>query len=259
MLDKILEYAKSKHVRICAMNGSRVNPNVEKDDYQDYDIVFFVDSVEEFVIEPEVFGEILISQDPKDDNDFKMLMTQYMDGNRIDLEIRPVSNFEEYLKEDSLTQVLFNYTDTDIYVVPNDSMHRLRNPTQEVLDDAVNEMYWVSLYVIKAVKRNQINYATHLMTNIILDSLSLMLAWNINIKYDTEINYGLDYKYISKYLDDEGRKYFFDLYRHKNILENLVAALIWYDTLLDNVVDFFEFEKPDYHNRILEYITKEHV
>ena len=43
MFDTILGFAKADdRVRAVYMNGSRTNPNVDKDKYRDYDVVFTV-------------------------------------------------------------------------------------------------------------------------------------------------------------------------------------------------------------------------
>ena len=44
MFDIILNTAKENdHIRAVYMNGSRANPNITKDKYQDFDIVYVVD------------------------------------------------------------------------------------------------------------------------------------------------------------------------------------------------------------------------
>jgi hypothetical protein len=49
MLDLILSFAwEHDEVRAVVMNGSRVNPNAKRDPFQDYDVVYFVRSVEPF-------------------------------------------------------------------------------------------------------------------------------------------------------------------------------------------------------------------
>ena len=54
ILDKLLDLAsKNNSVRAVVMNGSRVNPNIESDKYQDYDIVFYVNNYQEFIKEHE--------------------------------------------------------------------------------------------------------------------------------------------------------------------------------------------------------------
>jgi aminoglycoside 6-adenylyltransferase len=47
MIDLILNFARdSDAVRAVVMNGSRVNPNAKRDPFQDYDVVYFVRSVQ---------------------------------------------------------------------------------------------------------------------------------------------------------------------------------------------------------------------
>jgi hypothetical protein len=47
--DLILDVAKAdQRIRAVYMNGSRANPNIKKDKYQDYDIVYVVTETESF-------------------------------------------------------------------------------------------------------------------------------------------------------------------------------------------------------------------
>ncbi|MCG8501592.1 MAG: aminoglycoside 6-adenylyltransferase, partial [Firmicutes bacterium] len=50
MFDLILSVADNdERIRAVYMNGSRTNPNVGKDIYQDYDIVFMVSETKSFL------------------------------------------------------------------------------------------------------------------------------------------------------------------------------------------------------------------
>lgn len=50
MLSLILKFAsKGERIRAVIMNGSRVNSNAQQDIFQDYDIVYIVSSMAEFV------------------------------------------------------------------------------------------------------------------------------------------------------------------------------------------------------------------
>jgi len=70
MIDMILGVATAdERVRAVYMNGSRANPNVIKDKYQDYDIVFTVTEIASFLEDKSwisVFGDTLIVQEPDD-------------------------------------------------------------------------------------------------------------------------------------------------------------------------------------------------
>ena len=49
MLDLIINTAKEdERIRAVIMNGSRVNPNVKKDCFQDYDIIYVVEDIRSF-------------------------------------------------------------------------------------------------------------------------------------------------------------------------------------------------------------------
>ena len=65
MYELILSVAeKDERVRIVGMNGSRTNPNVPKDDFQDYDIVYVVTDMQSFLDHPswiDIFGQRVIS------------------------------------------------------------------------------------------------------------------------------------------------------------------------------------------------------
>ena len=53
MLDLILSIARrDERVRAVIMNGSRVNPNVPKDFFQDYDVIYLVTEKESFLADP---------------------------------------------------------------------------------------------------------------------------------------------------------------------------------------------------------------
>ena len=50
IMDTILSVVKSSdNIRAAYMNGSRANPNVEKDELRDYDIVFSVNDVRRMI------------------------------------------------------------------------------------------------------------------------------------------------------------------------------------------------------------------
>ena len=67
--DTILNFAKADdRIRVVTLEGSRTNINIIPDDFQDYDITFFVTDMQSFINSDEwlnVFGERLIMQNPR--------------------------------------------------------------------------------------------------------------------------------------------------------------------------------------------------
>src|SRR4051812_29865284 len=104
MFELILSVARrAERIRAVVLNGSRANPNAPKDDFQDYDVVYFVNKIDTFTENHEwidVFGDRAILQMPDlmrlpdyenstENITFAYLML-FKDGNRIDLTLFPV-------------------------------------------------------------------------------------------------------------------------------------------------------------------------
>ena len=68
--DTILNFARmNERIRVVTLEGSRTNINIPPDDFQDYDITFFVTDMQSFINDDNwlnVFGERLILQKPED-------------------------------------------------------------------------------------------------------------------------------------------------------------------------------------------------
>ena len=65
MLDLILQTAKSLKVDAVALSGSRTNDQVQKDEFQDYDVVYVVDDLDNLMSDLawlDSFGTRMIEQ-----------------------------------------------------------------------------------------------------------------------------------------------------------------------------------------------------
>ena len=49
MMNLILQIADTLEVEAIALSGSRTNPQATKDEFQDYDVVYIVDDLEELI------------------------------------------------------------------------------------------------------------------------------------------------------------------------------------------------------------------
>ena len=98
MLDLIINTAnEDPRIRAAYLEGSRVNPTVQADIFQDYDVVYVVEETKSFREDPswiDRFGKRLYMQYPEDsayfpsdvENCYGWLM-QFADGNRLDLHV----------------------------------------------------------------------------------------------------------------------------------------------------------------------------
>ncbi len=70
MMDLVLSLAEQdERIRIVTLEGSRANINIPKDEFQDYDITYFVSDIEPFISNDDwlnQFGNIIMMQKPED-------------------------------------------------------------------------------------------------------------------------------------------------------------------------------------------------
>ena len=214
MLELILGVAEhDKDIRAVIMNGSRVNPQVKKDPFQDFDIVYLVREVEPYRRNKAFlsqFGEMMILQTPEDmvdpppenDGHYTYLM-QFLDGNRIDLSFYSVRAIDACL-EDSLTVILL---DKDHLIPelppPSDRDYLPKPPTTKLFEDCCNEFWWVSTYVAKGLWRDELTYTKHMLDVYVREQLMKMLAWYFGVQTDFQKSPGKMGKYFKECLEPE--------------------------------------------------------
>lgn len=270
MLDLILQFANEhERVRAVIMNGSRVNPMVEGDIFQDFDIVFIVSALDEFVRDRSwinKFGELIIMQTP-DENAlmpsnrecFAFLML-FQDGNRIDLTLHPLGKINEYVPE-SLSVVLL---DKDNILgqlpLPNDSDHMIVPPTTQEFCSCCNEFWWVSTYVAKGLWRCQLPYANYMIEHPVRDMLTLMLKWYIGTQTDFSANVGACGKYFEKHLAPSlWEKYVrtFSDAEYENMWRSLLTMSGLFREVSMTVAGHFGYDYPlDDDKRVMEYLLR---
>ena len=119
MYTMIIDTAKADD-RILAvyMNGSRVNPEAERDIFQDYDIAFVVRETESFRKDRtwiDRFGDRLYMQYPEENDEFPSdvencygWLMQFADGNRLDLHVQTLSYSLQMMEEDRMFRILYD-------------------------------------------------------------------------------------------------------------------------------------------------------
>ncbi|WP_047979763.1 aminoglycoside 6-adenylyltransferase [Ornithinibacillus contaminans] len=214
MMELILTVAeKDERVRAVGLNGSRTNPNVPKDRFQDFDIVYLVSEMDSFLRDPtwiDVFGERIILQTPEDmamfppelGKRFSYLML-FTDGNRIDLMLIPLEEKDIYCKEDKLTIILMD-KDNSLPLVPppTDRDYWVSRPSADYFADCCNEFWWVSTYVAKGLWRKEFLYATDHLNLYVRPMLIKMLEWQVGIQTNFSLSIGKNGKYLDQFLPE---------------------------------------------------------
>jgi aminoglycoside 6-adenylyltransferase len=216
MMDMILDIARGDNrIRAVIMNGSRTNPNVPEDIFQDYDIVYIVKEIGTFIEDNnwiDIFGERLILQMPEsktktllppgNNGSFTYLML-FKDGNRIDLTLIPVEKQDEILTNDSLTKVLLDKDNIlPIFDISNDKDYYELRPTKEIFDECCNEFWWILQNVAKGIWRDELPYAKRMFI-FSRDMLDKMISWYISIQHNFQISTGKMGKFYKKLLEKD--------------------------------------------------------
>lgn len=212
----IIDTAKSDdRIRTVLLNGSRANPSIQSDKFQDFDIVFIVSNFESFISDHSwtyFFGEKLICQLPdemtfggedKDNNEtigFHYLML-FKDGNRIDLTLFPIENLKTDFAFDSLTIVWLD-KDNLFPNVPHstDTDYHIQKPTEKIFLETCNEFWWVSTYVAKGLLRNEITYAKEILETIVRPMFMKIIEWFIGTETNFSISFGKGGKFMKQNL-----------------------------------------------------------
>ena len=212
MLDVILQTAKNLKVEAVAMSGSRTNPKDSKDEFQDYDVVYVVENLDELITDLswlDQFGKRIIEQEVALDHRRLYLMF-FEDGNRIHLTLCPDDHIQEWVDSEAGFTVLEDPEHLFELYSPNLERFWIHPASAIEFEKVCNEFWWVSAYVVKGICRNQLIYATDHLYGICQQELLKVLSWQVASDRG-KVDIGKNYKYLFNYLPAEQKKEFSDL------------------------------------------------
>ena len=225
MLDLILQTAKTLKVEAVALSGSRTNQKVQTDEFQDYDVVYVVDDLDNLTSDLawlDQFGARIIEQHNILGNRRLYLML-FEDGNRIDLTLCPKEYIKEWVESEADFTVLEDPKGLFSPYSPNPQRY-WTNPASPIdFEKACNEFWWVSAYVVKGICRKQVIYAMDHLYGICQQELLKILAWQVASDNGT-VDIGKNYKYLFQYLPAEKEKEFSNLLDFSSV-EKLTQSL----------------------------------
>ena len=212
MLRLILQTAETLQIEAVAMSGSRTDTRAPKDEFQDYDVVYVVDDLDNLTSDLawlDRFGTRIIEQHNVLGNRRLYLML-FEDGNRIDLTLCPKVHIKEWVESEADFTVLED--PKGLFVPHSPSPQRYWTSPASPIDfeKACNEFWWVSAYVVKGICRKQLFYATDHLYGICQQELLKVLAWQV-VSDRGKVDIGKNYKYLFNYLPAEKEKEFSNL------------------------------------------------
>ena len=233
MMGLILQIAESLQVEAVALSGSRTSPHPLKDEFQDYDVVYIVENLNDLLSDLswlDQFGMRLIEQHNVLGHRRLYLML-FEDGNRIDLTLCPMESIQEWVDSEANFEVIKDDKGLFEAYQPNSKRYWTVPPTEEEFAASCNEFWWVSAYVVKAIRRNQLIYATDHLYGICQQELLKVLAWQVASDRGT-VDIGKNYKYLFQYLPAEQEKEFstvLNLSSIEKVSQSLFATMKLFD------------------------------
>lgn len=257
MLRLILQTAKSLKVEAVAMSGSRTDTKAPKDEFQDYDVVYVVDDLDNLTSNLawlDQFGTRIIEQHNVLGNRRLYLML-FEDGNRIDLTLCPTEYIQEWVDSEADYTVLKDEKGLFVPYSPNPQRY-WTNPASAIdFQKACNEFWWVSAYVVKGICRKQVIYATDHLYGICQQELLKVFAWQVASDRG-EVDIGKNYKYLFQYLPAEKEKEFSALLDFSSV-EKLTQSLFATMELFHQEAQFLaQKEGFDYDMEVAEKMIK---
>lgn len=249
MMDLILSTAKDDdRIKAVYMNGSRTNPDAVKDIFQDYDVVYVVDSTKPFIDDKkwiDRFGERLFMQYPDESPYFEDetnkqecygWLIQFADGNRMDLHVVTLEYAEKEVLEDKLCIILLDKEGIMPKIPENsDEDHYVKKPTEEQFLATCNEFWWCLDNVAKGLWREEVPYAMDMINYCVRTELVKLLSWKIGVKNDFKCSIGKSGKYMYRFLDKGEWNKFLETYSSADIDNIWDSVMKMCSLFLDNM------------------------
>ena len=258
ILNLLLQVAKTLKVEAVVLSGSRTNGQAPKDEFQDYDVVYVVENLDELISDLswiDQFGKRIIEQHNVLDHRRLYLML-FEDGNRLVLTLCPKDHIQEWVESEADFTVLNDPQGLFVPYAPTPKRYWTAPASATDFDKSCNEFWWVSAYVVKGICRKQIIYATDHLYGICQQELLKILAWQIASDRGA-VDIGKNYKYLFNYLPIEKEKEFsalLDFSSLDKITQSLLATMEFFHQEAQYLAQKmgFKYEK-EVAERMIEY------
>ena len=207
--------SQDARIRVMTLEGSRVNPNVTPDLWQDYDLTFLVTDVESFTKDDgwlSLFGDLVFMQKPEAMDlfppDFPAGWFSYLmlfaDGVKIDLTLVPVTDVQAYFAQDPLIRVLLDKDGIcPSQTAPTDAPFWVQKPSEAFIRDCSNEFFLSSTYAHRALLREESLFAVWTFENRLHPELLRMLGYLAGVRAGFPVNTGKHDRWIFRFLTAE--------------------------------------------------------
>jgi aminoglycoside 6-adenylyltransferase len=256
-----------ERIRAVLLVGSRANPIVPKDIYQDYDITYFVKDIAPFYNNPawveKHFGKPLIMQMPETmrypvgDGRFNYMMI-YPDGVRIDLSFE----FKNYIDTGEPAVILLDKDNGKGFLpnlpFPSDRYWHIKPPSPLFFYSCCNNFWWCLNNVARGIARDELPYVMYMLNCVVRSELDDMINYYIGVQYGFNLSTGKNGKYFMKYLPEKLYAQYAATYtgsEYTDIWAAVDTMCNLFHTLAVTVAEYFGFTyRQDEEDGIREYL-----
>lgn len=268
MMTLILDFAREQaQIRLVGMEGSRVNPRIAPDAFQDFDVTYFVTDMVPFTQSEDwlaAFGSVLMMQKPEDMELFPAeepgysYLVLFEDYQKIDFTFLPLEQLPAYLVADRLRTLVL---DKDGRVpqppTPTDADYWIGRPSARSFDDCCNEFWNLATYVVRGLCRDELLYAVdHLQ--LMRRELLRMLSWQVGLERGFDFSVGKGYKFLPRYLPEPLWQRLLSTYRQDSREGMWRALFTCLDLLRESsrrCAEGLGYPYPVYDARVSAYVT----
>ncbi|MBS4196710.1 aminoglycoside 6-adenylyltransferase [Lederbergia citri] len=270
MMDLGMNFAlQNEKIRLYTLEGSLTNRNIPRDEFQDYDISYFVTDMDFFKQSDDwldYFGKRIMMQKPEAmelfpnelGNWFSYLMI-FEDGTKMDLTLIPLDEYMHYFKNsDGLVEVLLD-KDNLIKepVIASDRKYHIQKPSNQSFDDCCNEFWFTATYVVKGLARKEILFAIDIMNGPFRPNLLTMLRWKVGIETNFSFSIGKSDKFLKKYVSNatwDTLLSTYDMGSYEKMWDALYTSFELFRETSLHIAETLGFSYPDYDEKVSSYI-----
>jgi len=197
-----------KQIRAVSMEGSHADPAARQDQYQDFDITYYVTDMTAFYNNPDWvtkrFGKSLIMQMPEamrqpDGGGHFNYMMIFPDGTRLDLTFQPIGHV--VVGEPSV--VLLDKDSQMGYQQLKGAFFNVKPPTPLDYYSCCNDFWWCLNNVARGIARDELAYTMGMINTVIRPELHDMMDWYIGAQHGFQLSTGKLGRYYKQLLSPE--------------------------------------------------------
>ncbi|NMC35846.1 aminoglycoside 6-adenylyltransferase [Candidatus Beckwithbacteria bacterium] len=211
VVNQLRKWAKFNDVvRAVVLTSSRSdNTNATVDQFSDYDVVVYVNSLDDFRNDDWLpfFGKILVKWPLKPESEFgENWLTRlviFENRTRIDFQITTDTHTPPFDYDLGYLVIIDKDGFTKNFPKATKTKHLIQKPTQQEFLEMVNAFFWDATYIPKYLYREDLFYTNYMFeVDLRFSHFEKMIEWYIGSQHNWTVNTNVHGRLFPKYLDN---------------------------------------------------------